>query len=157
MKALSIKQPWASLIVNGIKDIENRDWRTYFRGFVAIHSSAKLDRDEMESACGLMRGFVPRFSAARFQQDKFPLGAIIGVAEIVDCVESSESPWFMGDFGFVIRNAVAFPAPIACKGALLFWEVPESLMPNVRRQYRAAVDAVQPRLAREVPVGWVVQ
>lgn len=48
MKALSIKQPWASLICTprqdnpllGIKDIENRTWRTHFRGKIYIHASA---------------------------------------------------------------------------------------------------------------------
>lgn len=41
MKALSIKQPWASLIAQGIKDIENRTWKTKFRGRIFIHASAK--------------------------------------------------------------------------------------------------------------------
>lgn len=39
MKALSIKQPWASLIAHGIKDIENRTWATKYRGKVLIHAS----------------------------------------------------------------------------------------------------------------------
>ena len=43
VKVLTVKQPWASLIVHGIKDIENRSWRTNFRGRVLIHSSAKGD------------------------------------------------------------------------------------------------------------------
>ena len=41
MKALSIKQPWASLIAKGIKDVENRTWKTKFRGKVYIHASSK--------------------------------------------------------------------------------------------------------------------
>lgn len=40
MKAISIKQPWASLIAHGIKDIENRSWRTNYRGRVLIHAGA---------------------------------------------------------------------------------------------------------------------
>ena len=40
MKAISIKQPWASLIAYGIKDIENRTWRTNYRGRVLIHAGA---------------------------------------------------------------------------------------------------------------------
>ena len=43
MKAITIKQPWASLIVHGVKDIENRTWHTNFRGRVLIHSSSKGD------------------------------------------------------------------------------------------------------------------
>ncbi|RZJ91586.1 MAG: ASCH domain-containing protein, partial [Chryseobacterium sp.] len=41
MKSLSIKQPWASLIASGIKDIENRTWATKYRGRIYIHASGK--------------------------------------------------------------------------------------------------------------------
>lgn len=136
MKALTIKQPWASLIIRGGKDIENRDWRTTMRGVVAVHSSAKLDRNEVEDACDMMRGFVPGFSAERFQRDEFPPGVILGTVEIVDCVTSSESPWFCGEYGFVLRNAIAFAKPIPCRGALSFWNVPDSLLPEMRDQWR---------------------
>ncbi len=136
MKALTIKQPWASLIIRGGKDIENRDWRASHRGIVAIHSSAKLDRSEMDDACDMMRGFVPGFSADRFRQDKFPTGVILGTVEIVDCVTASDSAWFCGEYGFLLRNPVAFETPISCRGALSFWNVPESLLPEMRDQYR---------------------
>ena len=44
MKAISLKQPWADLIVNGIKDIENRTWKTSYRGKLFIHASKSFDR-----------------------------------------------------------------------------------------------------------------
>jgi hypothetical protein len=138
MKALTVKQPWASLIVRGGKDIENRDWATRFRGVVAIHSSAKLDQREMEDACCMMRAFVPKFSTARFKQDKFPTGSILGTVEIVDCVKEYQSPWFFGEYGFVLRNPVAFPVPIPCRGALSLWDVPDDLLPLLREQWKAA-------------------
>lgn len=46
MKALSIRQPYAWLIVNGFKDIENRDWPTKFRGRVLIHAGATYPKRE---------------------------------------------------------------------------------------------------------------
>lgn len=60
MKAITIKQPWASLIVHGIKDIENRTWLTHFRGRVLIHAagshgrkfSVDLTDAQMEAAFG---------------------------------------------------------------------------------------------------------
>ncbi len=143
MKALTIKQPWGSLIVRGGKDIENRDWHTNYRGIVAVHTSKKLDPDEMESACGMMAGFVPKFSDRIFRQDTFPLGSIIGTVEIVDCVDHSDSPWFCGDFGFLLRNPVAFPEPIECRGALSFWNVPDDLLPRMREQYRLGRAALE--------------
>ena len=39
MKVITIKQPWASLIVSGLKNIENRTWKTNFRGRVLIHAA----------------------------------------------------------------------------------------------------------------------
>lgn len=143
MKALTIKQPWASLIIRGGKDIENRDWRTRYTGIIAIHSSAKMSREDMQDACDLMRQFVPRFSADRFRQDGFPTGAILGTVEIVGCVSQSDSPWFVGDYGFVLRNAVAFSEPIPCRGALGFWEVPEDLVRRSRHEYRTAMQSGQ--------------
>jgi hypothetical protein len=138
MKAITVKQPWASLIIRGGKEIENRDWYTGIRGIVAVHSSAKLERREMEDACGMMRGFVPHFSAERFELDVFPTGVILGTVEIVDCVTASDSPWFVGDFGWVLRNPVAFAQPIPCRGALKFWDIPEHLLEGMREQWRLA-------------------
>ena len=46
MKALSIRQPWAWLIVNGHKDIENRQWRTHFRGKIYVHAAKGMTRGD---------------------------------------------------------------------------------------------------------------
>lgn len=122
--ALSIQQPWAWLIVNGHKDIENRDWFARFRGPVAIHAGKKVDID-CEYALTCHDGPRHPVSGLPFaidtgsklinQTNDFDTfsppawaancGGIVGVAEIVDCVERSESEWFVGKYGFVIRNA----------------------------------------------------
>lgn len=120
MKALSIMQPWAWLIVNGRKDIENRDWRPTnpglrFRGPVLIHAGKKFDRSF--STDGLPA------TAVGAPHDP-PLGGIVGMAEIVDCVTESDSPWFFGPYGFVIRNAKPLPF-MAWKGRLGFFDVPD--------------------------------
>lgn len=130
LKALSIMQPWAWLIVNGHKDIENRDWATKFRGPVAIHAGKKMDKDcAWELDCG--RHPVTGASDRRFvseQFDGYMCGGIVGIAEIVDCVPSGTSPWrpeysewFVGKYGFVIKNArpVDF---IPVRGALGFFD-----------------------------------
>lgn len=128
MKALSIIQPWAELIVLGHKDIENRTWPTKVRGWVAVHASKSYSRAEWEfaqSALDDVREFVRwRIDLPSIEKADVAFGAIIGTVEIVDCVTASESPWFFGKYGFVLRNPVKFDKPIPCRGALGFWEFP---------------------------------
>jgi len=89
MKALSIKQPWASLIAHGIKNIENRTWKTKFRGRIFIHASSNA------------KGFLDLLNKKqvddlRLKTDldfNFPISAIIGEVEIIDCVINHPSIW----------------------------------------------------------------
>jgi hypothetical protein len=120
--ALSIQQPWAWLIVNGRKDIENRTWRTRFRGPVLIHAGKAIDRDALTE---LWLGYHPVTGGEwPFRPDPEALhrGGIVGIAEITDCVEASRSDWFVGPYGFVMRNARPLPFR-PCKGALGFFQV----------------------------------
>lgn len=120
-KALSIMQPWAWLIVNDHKDIENRDWRTSFRGLVAIHAGKKMDGDVADDVrCGVNPLTGRSLDLAELPGD-FDRGGIVGVAEIVDCVANSTSRWFVGRYGFVIRNARPVPF-IPVRGALSFFD-----------------------------------
>lgn len=120
MRALSIRQPWAWLIVAGHKDIENRDWATTFRGPVLIHAGKTLTLDYWDEVaswvqmeCGIE---VP-------PPEQLPLGGIVGAAEITGCVESSESRWFAGPYGLELRNARALPF-VPWRGMLGFFHVP---------------------------------
>ncbi len=112
MKALSIKQPWAWLIVNGHKDIENRDWQTSRRGKILVHASKKICPDGIRRAQEL--GIVLPENLER--------GGIVGETEIVDCVAQSSSPWFEGKFGFMLANSRPLPFH-PWKGMLSFFEV----------------------------------
>ena len=94
MKAISIKQPWASLIANGIKDIENRTWATKYRGKILIHASAisvktlegTIFTDEQWKEMG-------EEMIGNMILNNFPKSAIIGEVDIVDCVINHESIW----------------------------------------------------------------
>lgn len=119
-KALSIMQPWAGLIVHGVKDIENRSWPTRFRGPVLIHAGKKLDGDADDAVAAGLHPVL--WNDLELPEGiVYPRGGIVGVAEIVDCVSASTSPWFVGNFGFVIRNARPLPF-MPCRGALGFFE-----------------------------------
>ena len=118
MKALSIRQPWAWLIVNGHKDIENRTWTTKQRGLVLVHASQGMTRQEYDDCmvCAIrtgLRSYFPRF-------EDLARGGIVGQVEIVDCVRESNSPWFFGPVGFLLRNAQPLPFQ-KTKGALGFF------------------------------------
>ena len=135
MKALSIIQPWTSLIAAGIKDVENRTWRTNFRGEFLLHASAKhlpagwdaLSYEQMKSIkqFGVMNG-----------DDKIPVNfhhsAIIGKARLVDCVMNHPSVWAeKGVWNWVLEDAELFQRPIMnVKGKLGFWEFEDSILEN---------------------------
>ena len=115
MKALSIRQPWAYLIVSGRKDIENRSWRTHFRGKFLVHAGKKLDQEAYDSLIEAGVDLPP--------VQKLKFGGIIGEAEIVDCVTESHSKWFQGPFGFKLaKQKVKRFQP--CRGKLSFFECP---------------------------------
>jgi hypothetical protein len=118
MKALSIRQPWSYLICAGYKDIENRTWPTKFRGRVYIHAGKRFDRN------ALTRGMIADITwLSLLHPSKFVAsGAVIGEVDIVDCVTESESPWFTGPYGFVLRNPVLYEQAIPCRGRLGLFE-----------------------------------
>lgn len=144
MKALTIKQPWASLIVHGIKDIENRTWRTDYRGPLLIHASKTIYG-------GNLKGFLNKEQLEAVgegydevvREQLTHVGAIIGRVDIVDCVVDHESVWAEHDedflnevaplypcrpkrtvYNWVLANPVQFVKPIPCSGKLSLWDFP---------------------------------
>ena len=121
MKALSIRQPWCHHILHDGKDVENRSWPTKHRGKVLIHASSKPE------------------DAAYCRRIGAPLGGIVGMMEITDCVTAMESRWFFGPYGFVIGRSRPLPF-VPCKGALGFFDVPPEIMAAVKDALAQAPD-----------------
>ena len=122
--ALSIRQPWAWLIVNGHKDIENRDWPTVFRGELLVHAGQTLTRPFYDttvaelSAAGLCPPDLPAF-------EDLPRGGLVGWTRVVDCLQEHPSPWKLeGSHGFVLRDSRPMPF-VPWKGRLGFFNVPK--------------------------------
>jgi predicted transcriptional regulator len=117
MKTLSLKQPFAELILQGKKTIELRRWNTKFRGEFFIHASKMPDKEAME----------------RFGFKDLPLGCIIGKATLVDVKKYNTeeqhkkdknlhlASTFWGNYGFVLES-VKKMKEIPCNGKLGFWE-----------------------------------
>ena len=117
MKALSLKQPFAELVVSGKKTIELRKWNTTFRGKFFIHASKIPYKKAMK----------------KFGFDELPLGAIVGSVELIEIKKyKNESeikknknkhladPSY-GKYGFILKNPKRIN-PIQIKGKLNFWE-----------------------------------
>lgn len=104
LKAISIRQPWAWLIVNGYKDIENRIWTANLRGPALIHAGQSKSDTTTEALA-----YIKRKYRVTNLPDKFETGGIVGIAEITDCVERHRSKWFEGPFGWTIANARRLP------------------------------------------------
>lgn len=122
LPCLSIRQPWATSILHG-KDIENRSWRTHYRGQFLIHAGKTLSAADIEAWRIFVDGTIPDEQLAWAKTIKIgeiPRGGIVGLATLVDCVTEHTSPWFVGDFGFVLAEVQALPF-VACKGALGFF------------------------------------
>ena len=122
MKVLTIKQPWASLIMQGIKKYEFRSWQTKYRGDILIHSASQVDKEAMEKYSKYLTSV--------------PTGVILGIVTITDCIKKSEDfkqillnekcdvyteKSFEANYGWKIENIRKFKNLIKAKGKLGLW------------------------------------
>lgn len=129
MKVLTIRQPWATLIVEGYKRFEFRSWKTNYRGDILIHAGKGIDKEAMER----LKKYLP---------NDIPLGKIIGQATITDCIPMSEefadmlykenndiytTHSFSRNYGFKLENVKKIEAPIEVKGQLGLWNYENKL------------------------------
>lgn len=143
MKAFSLTQPWASLVIEGHKKYETRSWSTKFRGPLAIHASKGFPRwakllmgtDEYDGD-GFIRDALNRFP------EELPMGSILGVVTLVDCHPTQDvrhgnplsakeiafGDWAAGRFAWQLENPIRFQYPVPMKGSLGLWEVPANLI-----------------------------
>jgi len=123
MKTLTVKQPWAWLIVQGFKDVENRTWPAPIRGRVLIHASGTPDAN-IDRIRAIWNEEVPEHA----MPENLPLGGIVGEVTLTDCITDSDSDWAEpGMHHWLLGNA----RPITFKsvrGRLGLWEFDESLL-----------------------------
>lgn len=157
MKALSLTQPWATLIAIGAKRIETRRWSTNHRGRIAIHASKGFPRSCREFAYDDPAGAVLNAAGISLGGDcaALPRGAIVATA-IIDQVWPTSGFWSRGSvkriaaeheyefgdyeigrFGWLLVDVRALQTSIPCKGALGLWTVP----PDIEAQLTAALKA----------------
>jgi hypothetical protein len=124
VRALSLTQPWAWLVLHAGKNIENRVWTTKFRGKFLIHAAKAMTRKQYEDAVAFTLSVdravyrrLPRF-------DQLDRGGIVGSAHldyVLDRTTEPTVPWHMaGQYGFMLGGITPLPF-LPCKGALGFW------------------------------------
>ena len=171
MKALTLTQPWAFLVMLGAKRIETRSWATAYRGSLALHAASGLGPVGGRKGLRELVNSQPFFSVLvdRFEHtverslvdtilDGLPLGGIVAVCRLVDCVstglyssvqhdseiwqvppgnmsrEYTFGDYSPGRFAWLLADVQALPEPIPCKGALGLWQPDAATMDAVRRQ-----------------------
>jgi len=174
MKALSLTQPWATLVAIGQKKIETRSWRTDYRGPLAIHAAKGLGLvggrkglQHLVTSAPFWQVLEPAgYTPMRMPACGLPLGAIVAVCELVDCVPTAnvDAPhattatwrhgnhWWLltdqerafgdyspGRYAWLLDNICALPEPIPARGALGLWEVDADIEVAVQRQMIAVV------------------
>lgn len=153
MKALSLTQPWASLVALGAKRIETRSWSTDYRGPLAIHASKGMPRQAREFAYKDPAGQVLNDAGIMLGENcrELPKGAIVAVARLVAVHSTNADDWMdedgllapheeaFGDysemrFAWVLADVQALREPIPCKGALGLWTPDPSVLLAIEAQ-----------------------
>lgn len=144
MRALSLTQPWATLVAVGAKQLETRSWPTTYRGELAIHASSRFPRD-CKDLCHDEPFLSALTEAGIGRVTDLPIGAIVAVATLTDCIwiTHQNAPggdeYLFGDYTpgrFMLRleNVLKLDRPVPAKGALGFWTMPEEVERVVREQ-----------------------
>jgi len=122
MKVLTIREPWASLIINGYKEYEFRSWKTNYRGKLLIHAGMGLDKD-----------YLKRFNDYNLNCTS---GAIIGEVTLTDCILVDEKfdnklkeidpivyckTSYTSTYAWKLENVIKYDNPIYIKGKLGLW------------------------------------
>lgn len=93
MKAISLWQPWATLMALGEKWIETRHWPTKYRGDLLIHAAKRHSQEQIDYCLSepcrsilAKHGIKPEMrDVASFHADQLPLGCIVAARYLVDC------------------------------------------------------------------------
>lgn len=139
IKALTVWQPWASLIAHGVKVFETRSWATKWRGPLAIHAAGRWGRDiDML----VQRPPYPALLAGlELRAETLPLGCVVCVVDLIDVIPArdvlvriSDGERRLGDFrpgrfAWELGNVRLLKEPVYAKGTqgLWWWDVPDGL------------------------------
>jgi hypothetical protein len=129
---LTVRQPWASATFHAGKTVESRRKRTHYRGRLWIHAGTYSRRDQADHWAADPDLWLP--------DEPLPRGVILGLVELVDWVDDSDSPWALPDnFHWVLRSPMLLVRPVPHSGSLGFsWRrQPRGELRGARRHRRS--------------------
>jgi len=118
VKAITLHQPWAWAVIHGPKRVENRPWRIYHRGWLAVHAG-RLDECRVGGDITLPDGSVVR-------DDQLVFSALIGLVQVVGCVEPRDlpgDPFAVGPWCHKYAEPRPLVKPFPCRGHQGLWDV----------------------------------
>ena len=138
IKALSLHQPWATLIAIGAKRIETRAWQTPHRGLLAIHATRDLPREAV-ALCAVSPFREALLAGNVAGPDALPRGCVLAIVRVTGCtpidappegVEAAFGDYTPGRFAWQFDDIWALPEPIGARGAQGVWscEIPDQLL-----------------------------
>lgn len=172
MRGLTLWQPWATMIALLEKRLETRSWESSYRGPIAVHAAARWSREQVETCRsapflqlltkhGRVRAGeleVPRGKFTLAAPAGIPFGAVVAIAELVDCMPGDRAVlqverqeilagehelalgYFiprLGDgrrFAWRLRAIQPLRTPVVCAGAQGLWAVPPDLEARIRAE-----------------------
>lgn len=139
MKALTLHQPWASLIALGVKTIETRSWATSYRGPIAIHAAKRIDvAGAPDELCASALGV--------FWPSSVPIGAVVAIGRLVDVSYADQVPeeeltaadreagnFTRGRYAWRLTDIrpLRKPIPLTGRQGLFNWTPPANLAANL--------------------------
>ena len=139
LPCLSVRQPWASLIVHNFKPIENRTWPIAYRGPFLVHAGKTWGRDEQDAYRELLQIALDHNDMRRveaIQRSQSFRGGIVGFATLSACISRDRwidagrrlydgwKNWFCGDYGWILKNPVALGRVVVFPGRQGLFRIP---------------------------------
>lgn len=157
LRALTMTQPWATLVAIGENTIETRSWSTSYRGPLAIHTAKAFPADA-RALCRVFPYNQTLAAAGYADASELPTGSVIAVAQLDDVMrferatlaevrvrsrrgllprhEADFGDFSAGRFGFVLSHVRRLRTPVPARGMLGLWKVPAALERKILAQLR---------------------
>lgn len=142
MKALTLTQPWATLVAIGAKRIETRGWSTDYRGPLAIHAAKGWSKEAVKLA--FVEPFRSVLAAAGYKTfSALPRACVVATCELVACKPIdvnglASAPWDLerwpfdeqeqafgdytpGRYAWLLASVQPFVVPMSARGMLGLW------------------------------------